>query len=107
MKDGGIRLSIVWRRSRQSAVDQLAPDMQPEVVLVGDYRRLIWLLSLRVFAVGQAADELRLVRSEVVELVPDPLAGVRRVRDIHGHIEVATGPFRVLRDILLRAGPDV
>src|ERR1700732_4445265 len=100
MEDGGIRLSVVWRRSRQSAVDQLAPDMQPEVVLIRDRRRLIWLLSLRVFAVGQAAEDLRPVRAEVVELVPDPLAGVRRVRDIHGHIEVATGSFRVLRDVL-------
>ena len=107
MADGGIRPSVVWRRSRQTAVDQLAPDMQPEVVLIGDYRRLICLLSLRILAVGQAAYEPRIIRSEIVELVGDSLAGVRCVRDIHGHIEVATGSFGELRDVLLRASPHV
>jgi hypothetical protein len=89
MEDGGIRLRVVRRRSRQSAVDQLASDMQPEVVLIRDHRRLIGLLSLRVLAVGQAADELRVIRSEVVEFISDPLASVRRIRDIHRQILIS------------------
>jgi len=107
MENGSIRLRVIWRRSRQSAVDQLATDMQPAVVLIRDHRRLIGLLSLRILAFGQAADQLRIICSEVVKFVGDSLAGVRRVRGKHGHIEVATCSFGELRDVLLRAGPHV
>jgi hypothetical protein len=41
MEDGGMRLRVIWRGSRQSTIDQLATDMQPEVVLIGYHRRLI------------------------------------------------------------------
>jgi hypothetical protein len=102
MEDGCIRLRVVWRRSRRTAVDQLATHVQPEVVRLRDHRCLIRLLSLRVLAAGQAADEFRVIRSEVVKLIAEPLPGVPRVRDVHGHIEIAAGSFRELRDVPLR-----
>jgi hypothetical protein len=48
---------------------------------------------------------LGVIRSEVVKLVGNPLAGEGRVRDIHRHIEVATGSLGKLRDVPPRAGP--